>query len=369
MENTSQLETAFPKTKTAMAALESYACAMVTRKMLDPHPPKAKSNAKSSDDPVCHNHHILPKALFPQFAKKKWNIVRLTLPEHFNAHVLLAKVMNEQIAVHRALYVMTKRYPVEDSDFDWKQAGESEKQTNAAASILQSRRRTEDWKSPAYRKKISAAITRRNIQDWQDADVRRERTAAITKGRQEKFFANPDAVARATAAQSQKTSAEKHWRFQPVNIYRHTDGALVAEHVCLTDYCKRHKLNQPHMQTSLSADRTRPSGRGNRAHSKGYFARALDENGAVIGEVCPAVPPKDHHHAKRANIYRASDDVCVARNVIIRQFCQNNDLGPKLSQGALSRTAYSDRSKPSTRENPTHHKGYYAVYKTVGEKE
>lgn len=353
-----------------MAALQAYAHLIFDAKIVAPLPAKkrvrkgeaAPDNTITTDSPVTHTHHILPKSLFPQFARKKWNLVRLVLPEHFDAHVLLTKAMDEQIAVHRALYIMYQRYPITDPGFDWAQAAESERLTNAAASVLQAERRRQDWQNPEYRAKISAAISRRNTADWQDDAYRATQAAAIRIGRREKFYANPEAVARATAAQSQKTSAENHWAFKPVNIYRHKTGELIAERVCLTDYCERYRLNQPHMHQSLWADRTLPSGRGNRAHSKGYFARALDDDGNVIGVVCPAVSAKDHHHAKRADIYRASDNICIARNVIISQFCIENDIGMTFSQSALSRTAKSDRTMPSSRENPLWHKGHYAQY-------
>lgn len=36
-------------------------------------------------------HHILPKSLFPEFAKAKANIIKLSAADHFRAHMLLAK--------------------------------------------------------------------------------------------------------------------------------------------------------------------------------------------------------------------------------------------------------------------------------------
>lgn len=367
------MESKFIKTtppEATMAALETYARMIFDRRFVDPLPPKTRARRKEeaqdyttvSDTPLTHNHHILPKSLYPQFSTKRWNLVRLTLQEHFHAHVLLAKAMERQIATHRALYVMTKRYPLEDPTFDWVQAEESERHAGAANSLLQSRLMRKKWENPAFRAKVSYTTRLTNITTWQNEKSRIERIDAIQKGRKETFYANPEAVKHATAAQSEKTSAEKHWRFRPVNIYHHETGELVAEHVCLTDYAKRNHLNQAHLQQSLSADRRKPPGRGNRTHSKGYFARAIDESGNVIGDVCPGVPPNDHHHARRADIYRANDDVCVARNVIVRQFCINNNIGIRFSQSALSRTANADRSKLSTSANPLAHKGYYAIY-------
>jgi len=349
-----------PDTATSEAALGIYAHDIVDRKYLNPHP--KKSEGAEEEAQVYHNHHILPKSLYPEFAKKRWNLVRLSLEEHFNAHVLLAKMMHEQIAVHRALYVMSKRYPIYDPDFDWAQAERSDQISNAAASVQQSDLRRQNWQDPDYVRRMSELRSQLNQENWQDKMYRRTQSAAIKKGREEKFYANPEAVMRATQAQSEKTSGERHWRYRPVNIYNHITGELVAERVCLSDFCKKNNLNQPHMQLTISADRSRPSGRGNRAHSRGYFARALDEHGRVIGEVSRAVPQPRHHHARPADIYRASDDVCVARGVIIRQFCQQNDLGISFSQSALSQTALADLSKPSTTKNPCAHKGYYARY-------
>lgn len=40
-------------------------------------------------------HHIYPKSLFPQFARSKWNIVKLTAEEHYTCHYLLVKWFEE----------------------------------------------------------------------------------------------------------------------------------------------------------------------------------------------------------------------------------------------------------------------------------
>jgi hypothetical protein len=36
------------------------------------------------------NHHILPKCLFPEYVKSKWNMIRLKAYDHYHAHYLLA---------------------------------------------------------------------------------------------------------------------------------------------------------------------------------------------------------------------------------------------------------------------------------------
>lgn len=41
---------------------------------------------------VCHKHHILPKAIWPQFKSltiHKWNLARLTPADHIRAHIIL----------------------------------------------------------------------------------------------------------------------------------------------------------------------------------------------------------------------------------------------------------------------------------------
>jgi hypothetical protein len=49
----------------------------------------------SKDDPsyvYYESHHNLPKSLFPEFKKEKWNIVLLTASEHFRCHQLLIEM-------------------------------------------------------------------------------------------------------------------------------------------------------------------------------------------------------------------------------------------------------------------------------------
>lgn len=48
-----------------------------------------------------HNHHILPKSMFPEYAKCKWNIVRLSVFEHLLAHKLLAEIVVNNKDQHR----------------------------------------------------------------------------------------------------------------------------------------------------------------------------------------------------------------------------------------------------------------------------
>lgn len=65
-----------------------------------------------------------------------------------------------------------------------------------------------------------------------------------------------------------------------------------------------------------------------------------------------------HHNAKPANIYNHSTGELIASNVIIREWCRGTDY----NRAHLSRSALTDRSKPSSSINNHHHKGIYARY-------
>lgn len=41
-------------------------------------------------------HHILPKCIFPEHKKEKWNLVSLTAREHFICHLLLTKMTKDK---------------------------------------------------------------------------------------------------------------------------------------------------------------------------------------------------------------------------------------------------------------------------------
>lgn len=46
---------------------------------------------KTEKEGQIEKHHILPRKVFPEFEKEKWNLIPLTLREHFIAHYILAK--------------------------------------------------------------------------------------------------------------------------------------------------------------------------------------------------------------------------------------------------------------------------------------
>lgn len=58
-------------------------------------------------------HHILPKSIFPNWAKRKSNIVTLTAREHFFCHQLLTKIYPNSDKLKVALFFMSgkSKYP------------------------------------------------------------------------------------------------------------------------------------------------------------------------------------------------------------------------------------------------------------------
>lgn len=353
-----RFELPIPRTA-AMQAWDSYQELMQDRLIDAPHP--KISGSIGPDGQVYHKHHIVMKKMAPTWAQSDWNEIRLNLKEHWEAHLLLAQIFPERRAPHATVEYMWKLHRDGSDIFDVEQVQASLVQAYRASSIQQAVLREQDWQRLEYRQQMSAAFSLANLRKWKREAYRRSQSAATFAGRLEKFYSDPEKVRRATAAQSEKTSAEKHWRHQPVNIYLHYTGALVALGVNLTDYCKQNGLNQAHMHTTLTADRSKPCSRDNRSQHQGFFARRVTEQGEVIGSTGPAVP-QVHHRARLANIYRDEDDVCVARGVVITRFCRDNALGITFSQSALSRTAHADRTQHSTAKMPTHHKGYYARY-------
>jgi hypothetical protein len=262
---------------------------------------------------------------------------------------------------------MRKRFRPFLDNPDCPESWRAEELTRAAASVLQSILRKRDWENPAYRQKRSEERTKFNKEIWQDPVKRETRRKSIVHGRQTGFYSDPEAVTRATAAQAEKTRGKRHWKFKPVNIYDHKTGALVAEHICLREFAIAQGITQSHLQQTLTANRRTRARDTNRHHAEGYFARAVRKDGTVIGDVAPARAILPHPNRKRADIYRRipdGEDICVARGVIISQFCKENDLGIRFSQSALSRTAYGDFSKPPSKQNVLTTKGYYARYIT-----
>ena len=53
-----------------------------------------KKNKNKKNNGYTEKHHILPKSLFPNWADRKSNIIKLTPEEHYKAHYLLYKIYN-----------------------------------------------------------------------------------------------------------------------------------------------------------------------------------------------------------------------------------------------------------------------------------
>jgi hypothetical protein len=51
--------------------------------------------SKECDDNYVERHHILPRCLFPQYAKSEWNIVKLSARKHYIVHVLLYRMFEK----------------------------------------------------------------------------------------------------------------------------------------------------------------------------------------------------------------------------------------------------------------------------------
>lgn len=345
---------------TAKAARNAYDLLMFHRKYVAPHLGTA---ANGEDGRVYHRHHIAPKSLFPTFAKDEWNLVRLSLDEHIEAHELLVDATegDDKTVMAQALVCMTQMYRDAGGYFDLEKAEEAARLANAAHSDAQSARLKERWDDPHYRAQKSVERSNTNRRNWADPRYRVRQAGAIAEGRK-RSFTDEAFKADVYRRQAEAISGEKHFRFKPVNIYRHDTAELVAEGVSLSEWCRDNELSQPHLHATITADRSRPSGRNNRTHHAGYFARAVEETGAPIGLVTPAVAPRDHGRARRADVYRYEDDSLVAANVIVSQFVKTRFEGKKLNQGALSQTAYADPDLPSSRFNPHHHKGFYIEY-------
>ena len=52
---------------------------------------KYAASLDTSGEDVYHNHHILPRSMFPDLVKEKWNIVRVTPRVHYIMHWMLAR--------------------------------------------------------------------------------------------------------------------------------------------------------------------------------------------------------------------------------------------------------------------------------------
>lgn len=71
-------------------------------------------NLVSNPDTIGERHHILPKSIFPEYAKSDWNLVMLTVDRHFKAHTLLPEIVIDPKHRHKmvcAKHMMLKHRP------------------------------------------------------------------------------------------------------------------------------------------------------------------------------------------------------------------------------------------------------------------
>lgn len=66
-----------------------------------------KENRKKYQGAYYERHHILPKSLFPNWAKRKENIVLLTAKEHYFCHELLMKIYPRSKEMQYAFIMLT----------------------------------------------------------------------------------------------------------------------------------------------------------------------------------------------------------------------------------------------------------------------
>lgn len=75
---------------------------------------KNAKSRKTYETETYEEHHILPRSLFPNWAKRKSNIVKLTLREHYFVHQLLVKIYPCHEMTF-ALWQMSMKYKLKGS--------------------------------------------------------------------------------------------------------------------------------------------------------------------------------------------------------------------------------------------------------------
>lgn len=345
----------------ASQATIDYLDLMFERKYLDPLPDKS-----ASEEAVVHVHHAAPKSLAPGFRTEAWNLIPLKLEEHVRAHELLSVATRgrAKIAMAHAFTLMIQAYQTPDGAFDLHVAEEALRIANAASSVAQTERLTDRWQDPGYRRQQSKLRSEINKKNWQDQQYRRRQSRMIAEGRQRRFEADPEFKKDVYSRQAEKMSGRNNHNFRLANIYRDADASLVAKNVCIRKWCRENGFNQPHLSRTATADRTRPfDSDTNRTRSQGLFARYLDDSGAPIGLVSPALPKPRSPRARPADLYRYADDALIVENIIVNEFVKTPFRGVKLHQTGLQATAYADHTRPSGEHNRRNHKGYYIRYR------
>lgn len=76
-----------------------------------------KQNRKKHDGNYYESHHVLPKSMFPLWAKRKNNMVLLTAREHLFCHMLLVKIYPQSHEMWSALWYMSSKSKKEKSNY------------------------------------------------------------------------------------------------------------------------------------------------------------------------------------------------------------------------------------------------------------
>lgn len=75
-------------------------------------------NRSKKDGNYYERHHILPKSIYPLWAKRKSNLVLLTAREHFFVHLLLVKIFkNDKEKYRKMVYAVSKFTANPHSDY------------------------------------------------------------------------------------------------------------------------------------------------------------------------------------------------------------------------------------------------------------
>lgn len=110
--------------------------------------PKTTYQRKNFPNQYFEFHHILPKSLFPNWIKRKSNIVPLTAREHFFCHQLLTKIY-PSYSMQRALTNFITR-----PNADYKICSKEYEKIKIEFSKAQSERSKNYWKSEEYVRKV-----------------------------------------------------------------------------------------------------------------------------------------------------------------------------------------------------------------------
>lgn len=130
-----------------------------------------KRNAKYERGSGYQRHHILPRCMFPLWAKRKSNIVTLTMEEHIKAHYLLMNIY-DSFDLRAAFRFMTGSLNCLDS--------------KAVAAL--------NWESEDYRRKV----TESNLKFWHDPENLRKHKELMKE-----VMSRPDVI------ESKKEGAKK----------------------------------------------------------------------------------------------------------------------------------------------------------------